>query len=226
MLIDDEIELAEKMEKQDRELGFNDPHGGNLLLTNLLALSFTNISWQTDQKFRTKVFLLGRKIENLVLIVRRLRNAVSLPLQEGSMETKNKRHIEIDIESFFYFSFSILDNIARLTPIFYKPESEGTKSRSFRLQRKWFIDHPEKDPEYSEYLRTRTSWFEDLETHRVQLSHYHPLITFLSKEHILTFGTHENEKGFINNYPVLKYVNEKSSALLDFIIFYGRHFGK
>ena len=115
MLIDDEIEVAEKMEKQYRELGFNDPYGGNLLLTNLLALSFTNISWQTDQKFRTMVFLLGRKIENLVLIVRRLRNSVNLPLQEGSVETKNKRYIEIDIESFFHFSSSILDTIARLT---------------------------------------------------------------------------------------------------------------
>ena len=110
--------------------------------------------------------------------------------------------------------------------MFYKPELESINSRSFEKQRKWFINNPEKDPEYSEYLCTRTDWFEDLRMRRVKLTHYHPLITFQSTEHILTFGTHSDKKGSISNYPVLEYVNEKSSGLLEFIRFYDRHFGK
>lgn len=226
MLIDDEIEAAEKQEKKCRELGFNDPYGGNLLLPNLLSLSSDNIYRYTSQRFKTTVFLLGRKIENLVLIVRRLRDSVNLPLQEGSVETKNKRYIEIDIESFFHISFSTLDIIARLTPHFYKREEKGLKSQSFREQREWFIKHPEKDPKYSEYLRTNTSWFDDLQLHRDKLTHYHPLMTFQSKEDIVTFGSHRNENGWIDNYSVLKYANEKSNALLEFVIFYDRYFGK
>ncbi|MCJ7635243.1 hypothetical protein MUP77_22995 [Candidatus Bathyarchaeota archaeon] len=142
------------------------------------------------------------------------------------METQNKRYIEIDIESFFHFSYSILNIIAKLTPMFYKPVLQGLKSKDFNPQRKWFIKHPEKDKEYSEYLRTNTSWFEDLEEDRTQLAHHQPLITFRSTEHILTFGTHWNKREGIDNYPVLDYVNEKSNGLLEFVIFYDKHFGK
>jgi hypothetical protein len=226
MLIDDEIKGAEQMEKQYRELGLKDPYGGNFPLFDLLKLPSEKIYWHKPHKYRTMVFLLGRKIENLVLIVRRLRDSLNLPLQEGSVETKNKRYIEIDVESFFYLSFSALDIIARLTPNFYKREEESIKSESFEKQKKWFMEHPKKDQEYSKYLSTNMAWFDDLKLHRDKLTHHHPLIIFQSAKGIVTFGTHRNEKGFINNYPVLNYVNDKASALLDFIYFYNRHFGK
>ena len=136
MLINQSINLAEKTEKHFQEIGFKDPYSsGSSLLHNLLALSFKDISIKTDQKFRARVWLLEQKINHLVLIVRRIRNLINLPLQEDSMETKNKHYIAIDIESFFYFAYSILNVVARLTPMFYNPKLEGVKSKSFESQR-------------------------------------------------------------------------------------------
>jgi hypothetical protein len=217
MLIDKIIERIENEENRLKEIGCRDPYAP--------GISFLyDLSLEVDQRFRIKIILLEDKINDLILIVRRLRKAITLPIQERSMETKNMHYIKIDIESFFGFSYSILEIIARLTPIFYKPPLKGLKSGHFREQRKWFIEHPEKDSEYSEYLKRETSWFEDFVEHRKKLTHYHPLIIFQSTTHGITFGTDRNRKGFIPNFSVLEYINETTSKFLEFIIFYNEHY--
>ncbi len=80
MLIDEVIKFAEKQEQKCRDIGFVDPDGfGWSFLQNLFEKSM-----QADNEFRTKVWLMERRINNLVLIVRRLRNELNLPLQEVS----------------------------------------------------------------------------------------------------------------------------------------------
>ncbi len=126
-----------------------------------------------------------------------------------------------------HFSYSILNIFAKFTPRFYKHvERKGLKNKGFKDQKKWFLKHSEIDKEYSEYLGTKTYWFEEMENDRSALSHNHPLITFRSTKYVLTFGTDRNKNGLIPNYPILDYVNEKSSGLLEFIQFYDEHFGK
>ena len=228
MRIDEVIEFSEKQEQKDREIGFADPDGfGWSFLPNLYEKSM-----QADNEFRLKVWLMERRISNLVLLVRRLRDELNLPQREGSSETKNKHYIEIDIDAFLHFSYLILNIVARFTPRFYKDvEREGLKNKGFNDQKRWFLKHPEIDKAYSEYLGTKTFWFEEMEKDRSALSHHHPLIAFRSSKYVLAFGTHRkhsraDKNGFIPNYPILDYVNEKSSGLLEFIQFYDEHFGK
>jgi len=227
MIIDDVIRLIEKDERRWRKLGYKDPYGARpSFLVNLMGLDFRDVSWKADQIYRTKIWFLENKINHLIDIVRRLRKALTFPIQEQSLETKNKQYIEIDIESFFHFSYSILEIMARLTPRFYKPPLKGLKSKSFRKQREWFMNNPEKDPKYSKYLVERNSWFEKLREHRRKLTHYHPLITFQSSEHGITFGTGRDKEGYIPNVGVSEYINKTASELLDFIFFYDKHFGQ
>lgn len=228
MNVDKTIESIEKDERRLRKLGYKDPYGARpSFLFHLMGLDFRDVSWEANQEYRSIIWLLGNKIDHLIDIVRRLRTALTFPIQEQSLMTKNYHYIEIDIESFFHFSYSILEIIAkRLTSRFYKPKLEGLPTKNFRRQRKWFIENPQKDPEYCEYLRRKTAWFEGFREHRRSLTHYHPLITFQTSQHDITFGTGRDEEGYIPNVSVAEYINKTTSELLDFIDFYDKHFGR
>ena len=88
------------------------------------------------------------------------------------------------------------------------------------------MNNPEKDPKYSKYLVEKTSWFEKFREHRRKLTHYHPLVTFRSSQHDITFGTGRDKKGYIPNVSVSGYITKTASELLEFISFYDKHFGQ
>ena len=222
MLIDEEIDFMEKEENRLKGLGWKDPEGSNLDL----YYNAKEQLWNKSDNLRTILFLLDYKIKNLILIVQRLRKELTLPIFEEPFQTRNLHYIEIDIESFLHFSYSLLNVIARVTPEFYNHRPKGLPSESFRLQRKWYIEHDEVEPEYSKYFKNSTGWFEDFLKHREQLAHYRPLITFLTHDGSVFFGTYRNEKGLIPNIKVEDFINNTANGILEFLVVYNNHFGK
>jgi hypothetical protein len=221
VLIDEVIDFMEKDENGCKGLGFKDPEGS---IPDLLY-NVKDQLWNKSNNLRTILFLLDYKIKNLILIVQRLREELALPVFEEPFRTKNLHYVEIDIESFLHFSYSLLNVIARVTPEFYRPQLEGLPSKSFRLQRKWYIEHDEVEPEYSKYFKNSTGWFEDFLKHREQLAHHRPLITFLTHDGSVFFGTYRNEKGFIPNVKVEDFINNTANGILEFLVVYNTHFG-
>jgi len=220
MLIDEIIDYMENEEKRLKGVGWKDPSGFSraFLYKVRLLIKSNNLN--------TILFFLDYKITNLILIVKRLRKELDLPLFEKSLQTKNLRYIEIDVESFFHFSYSLLNIVARLTPLFYKHQTKKLPTKSFNAQRKWYIEHTDLDPEYSEYLKNETRWFEDFLEHRKQLTHYHPLVIFLASDGSVFFGTHRNDRGLIPNVNVAEFINSTANSILEFLVVYDNHFGK
>ena len=222
VLIDEVIDIMEKEENRCKGLGFKDPEVG---IPDLLY-NVKKQLWNKSNNLRTKLFLLDNKIKNLILIVQRLRKELSSPMFEKPFRTKNLQYTEIDIESFLHFSYSLLNVIARLTPEFYNRQLKGLPSDGFRNQREWYIEHDEVEPEYSKYFKNSTGWFEDFLKHREQLAHYRPLITFLTHDGSVFFGTNRNEKGFIPTIKVEDFINNTANGILEFLVVYNTHFGK
>jgi hypothetical protein len=222
VLIDEILNSMEKDEKNLKGLGWKDPEASR---RDLLYKAKEQI-WNKSNDLRTNLFFLDRKITNLILIVQRLRKELDLPPFEEPFRTKSLQYIEIDIESFFQSSYSLLNLVAGLTPHFYRHPIKGLPHKSFRKQRRWYIKHTDLDPKYSKYLKSETRWFDDFIVHRDKLAHLHPLVTFLTHDATVFFGTNRNEKGFIPNVNVGDFINSTANCILEFLIFYDNHFGK
>jgi hypothetical protein len=220
MLIDEIIYEMERFEERLKRKGYKDPEG--CMRSLLYRISTLN----KNKKYQLIIFLLEKKIHNYILLVRRLRKELSQPIFEKPFETKNLRYVEIDIEAFLNMTYSLLNIIARLTPSFYEhPARTRVPCKSFNKQRKWYIGNVDLDPKYSEFFKNNTSWFEEFREHRKHLTHYHPLVTFRSSKGSVFFGTKRDEKGFIPNFDVSKFINLTANNVLEFLEFYDNYFG-
>ncbi len=179
-------------------------------------------------KLSSKVLYLNNRITYLALIVRRLRKALDIANKTPELKTIQLRLIEIDIEAFFHISYSLLNVLAKLTPELLDKPVKGLKSESFDKQRNWFMkeENRKADPEYSEYLEKNLGWYEDFHSHRTQLSHHHPLLTYRSVPELILFFDTRERKGFMPDKNVREFIDQKANGIVEFVSFYNDHFGK
>jgi len=180
------------------------------------------------ERYRECAFHIETKTYHLLLIVRRLREAVKSPFfRAAGVETKTTHYFLIDLESFFYFLQSTLDLVAKLTPYFYPSRKKKYWAKSFARMRKWFKEYADIDSEYSRNLIDRTSWFDDLKDHRDYLTHNYSVFLFWgAKSPRPYFGSGRNEKGFIPNRDALEYVDKSANSLIEFLNYFNSYFGQ
>ena len=183
------------------------------------------IEHYTKQDYLLRFLHLQNKFNMLQLIVERIENAVKFR-ELARMNNKLYFRFLIDLEAYFYLLISTLDILAELTPNFYS-EWEGNKNtrQYFSRQREFFIQNPEKDPEYAIYVRDNMEWFEKVRGHRNELTHNGALIIFPTSKKKFYFGTKRNEKGFIPNEEVETCIVETFQGFCNFLIYYNSHFG-
>ncbi|MFC2014157.1 hypothetical protein ACFLU8_04745 [Chloroflexota bacterium] len=159
-----------------------------------------------------------------------MRESVKSPFfRLAGVRTKTIDYFIIDLGSFFYYSISILDLLARLTPFFYPSSGSDIKKKSshFSWQRDWFSKNIDYDKECLENLIVRTSWFDELTEHRNNLTHdTGPFLFWGQKPPKLFFGTKRNEKEFIPNQDALEYVNKIANGLIEFLFYFNSYFSK
>jgi len=181
------------------------------------------------ERYREYAFHIETKTYHLLLIVRRLREAVKSPFfRAAGVETKTIHYFLIDLESFFYFLQSTLDLVAKLTPYFYPSGEKKIPHRSFRKMRKWFEKHADIDSEYSRNLIDRTSWFDELKKHRDYLAHNYSVSLFFggAKSTKPYFGSGRNKQGFIPTKDALEYVDKSANDLIEFLNYLNSYFGQ
>ncbi len=230
MLLDKIIKEIENKENSFRTESNKDP---SIMLSFLININmyYSGKSSESSPSFDFKISFLENQINRLILIVRRLRKHAKLS-PVNIQNTKTNAYAEIDIESFFHFTYSILNNIARLTSFFY-PSKVGVKTESFHEQKKFFLkpDNRNIDQEYSKYLFEETSWVEDdFKTYREILSHHHPPMIVPTKDgfDLVIRRKEQNKKTgewfYHEKIPI--YTDKIANKLLQFIEFYNKHFSK
>jgi hypothetical protein len=180
------------------------------------------------QKYREYIFHIESKVKYLLLIIIRLRILVKSPnFRSSGVQTKTIDYFLIDLESFFHYSVSILDVIAKLTPYFYPSQEKNIGQKSFRKLKLWFKRNSDIDHEFVQLLFEKTDWFYELHMHRSNLAHDTSIFFFWKEKPVkLFFGTKRNERNFIPNKNALEYVNSTANYLLEFLIFYNNYFSK
>ncbi|MBI4286237.1 MAG: hypothetical protein HY670_10155 [Chloroflexi bacterium] len=182
------------------------------------------------RRYREYMFDIETKANYLLLIISRLRETIKSPFfRPAGVRTRTIDYFLIDLETFLYYTISILDLVARLTPYFYPSSDSQFKHNSwhFSWQRQWFRNNCSFDPEYRRNLMEMTPWFEELNEHRNNLAHDRSAFFLWGKNPPkLFFGTKRNSRDFIPNQDALQYANETANGLMEFLCYFNGYFGK
>jgi len=140
------------------------------------------------------------------------------------------------IESIAFFEaylnafYSFIQIIGRLTPYFYDREKlkRSVPYRYFHWQIDYFLDNPDVDHEYSDYLKNNMTWYDELIFNRDAVSHNVSAFLGFGKKEIIFIDMPKRRIDFFESGKPTKkleqYILENWTSLFEFLDFYVEHF--
>jgi hypothetical protein len=162
-----------------------------------------------------------KKARNLAIITKKEKSEDKIAMP---MTTKAWYEAIAFFEAYLNSFYSLLQIIAKFTPLFYEENKDKIPTWNFGLQKKFFVDRPKFDADFSSYLIHKLGWYETLRGNRHAITHN--LSAFL--------GFDEDGKVVFRDYPkskqsfrqIEKYLNQSFNDMLNFLEFYTQHFRK
>jgi hypothetical protein len=103
------------------------------------------------------------------------------PLEKAGVWLQAADDLPYHLDSLLAYLRILADCVAFSVPFFFHTK-ESIANRSFRDQRKWFLEkHPDFDPVYTTVLREQTEWFDKLagkDPKGVRDLHFHQFATY------------------------------------------------
>ncbi len=180
-----------------------------------------DLSSQHYRRLREYVSDIQTKTNYILLILRRMKELSQSPFfRPEGVQTKTIDYFLIDLESFLYYSVSVMDLIARLMRDLYPSAGHGFRKslRSFHRLLLWLNKHQDFDPILFQILMSKTSWFEELHQHRCNLTHDRAVFMFWTgRPPQLFFGTVRDEGQYIPNKNALEYVYTVGEGVIELL---------
>jgi len=134
-------------------------------------------------------------------------------------------------EAYLNSFYSLLQIIAKFTPLFYEKSKEEIPERYFGDQVDFFVKNSEFDPDFSSYLAERLTWYKTLRNNRHAITHrLSAFLGFKEDGRVAFIDYPKREKfdwlGKKEVREIEEYLNQSFNDLFDFLEFYARHFRK
>lgn len=108
-------------------------------------------------------------LEQLDKYIEIVKNEVNNLDNKDMLDLKNSIRMIGYFEAILSNAYSIMEDIAKITLPFFP---KNNLSHSFHDQIKWFINNPNADHEYVEYLKSRMRWYYELQEIRTECIHF------------------------------------------------------
>lgn len=130
--------------------------------------------WRLEVKLHTEIIQIHNKISKAIqkgdlpegeIKFRQLTTILSKQeIRLFKLRSSINTYLELDAESFFIFSKMLMDRVISLIGYFFEGRGGKPSSTQFSRHRKFFFRNEEwvKDPEYANYIRNKTYWYETL----------------------------------------------------------------
>lgn len=136
-------------------------------------------------------------------------------------------------EAYLNSFYSLLQIIAKFTPLFYEKNRDQIPDENFGMQVNYFVaENPKLDPEFSSFLKeARARWYETLRDNRNATTHRLSAFLAFEKDYTVLFRDYPSDREFdwLNKKTYRKleeYLDRSFNDLFDFLEFYTQHFRK
>lgn len=151
----------------------------------------------------------------------------SIHLQEtGKLLSESIAFFEAYLNAFYSF----LQILGRITPYFYDSRElrKAIPDDFFAKQISYFVNNPDVDPEYSNYLKNSMAWHDELMSNRHAITHNVSAFLGFGEEEIVFIDMPKRRIDFFENGKPTKklqeYVVNNWNSLFGFLNFYVEHF--
>lgn len=133
-------------------------------------------------------------------------------------------------EAYLNSFYSLLQVIAKITPLFYEKDRKVIPDDTFGKQREFFIKHSEIDPEFSSYLERSLTWYEILRNNRHAITHRRSAFLGFEKDGRIVFIDYPKDSfdlfGEKSTRNIENHLNQSWSDFFNFLDFYVQHYRK
>ena len=169
-------------------------------------------------------------------ILKKLKNLESVMKEEESEQkvafTRTTTALDEAIaffEAYLNSFYSLLQIIAKFTPLFYEKSEVKVPDDHFGEQVDFFITkHPELDPKFSSYLRDNLTWYKTLRNNRHAITHRLSAFLGFKKDGTVVFIDYPKKKfDWFDNKVLIqieKYLDQSFNDFFDFLEFYAHYF--
>lgn len=133
-------------------------------------------------------------------------------------------------EAYLNSFYSLLQIIAKFTPLFYGKDEQLIPDDNFGKQVNFFVTHPKLDTDFSSHLIDKLSWYKTLRNNRHAITHRVSAFLGFEKDGTIVFIDYPKKKfdwfGKKSLREIERYLNQSFNDLFDFLEFYTQHFRK
>jgi hypothetical protein len=133
-------------------------------------------------------------------------------------------------EAYLNSFYSLLQIIAKITPLFYEKDGSVVPDDTFGKQREYLIRHSEIDPDFSSYLERSLAWYGILKNNRHAITHRRSAFLGFEKDGRIVFIDYpkndfdwSDEK---STRDIENHLNQSFYDFFDFLDFYVKHYRK
>ena len=133
-------------------------------------------------------------------------------------------------EAYLNAFYSFLQTIGRLTPYFYDKKKLKKSIPDYTLAKQidFFLDNPDVDPKYFDYLKNNMGWHDELMCNRHAITHNVSAFLGFGEKEIVFIGMPEKRIDFFESGKPTKrleqYTLKNWNSLFEFLNFYVEHF--
>jgi len=133
-------------------------------------------------------------------------------------------------EAYLNSFYSLLQIIAKFTPLFYGKNRDIIPDDNFGKQVNFFVTHPRFDVDFSSHLTDRLSWYKTLRDNRHAITHRLSAFLGFEKDWRIVFVDYPKKEfdwfGEKSFRDIEGYLDQSFNDLFDFLEFYTQHFRK
>ena len=133
-------------------------------------------------------------------------------------------------EAYLNSFYSLLQIIAKFTPLFYGKDKDTIPDDHFGKQVDFFVTNSKYDADFSSYLTDRLSWYKTLRDNRHAITHRLSAFLGFGKDGRIVFIDYPKKEfdwfGKKSLREIERYLDQSFNDLFDFLEFYTQHFRK